>query len=332
MKKTLYIFLNDFLITLKDPLLLWIVFAPLVLALIIVLVTPGVSDTSLYVATLNSEDEMLSYFNKIARTESFDSLEKVEERVLKRDNVVGIVPSGDDYEIIVQGNEGEQIEKLAKVMLTLYERNSNIDASLAEIYDFGEKTSPIKRSLGSSLLLLITLLAGMIIASGIVDDKSDKTINAVNVSTVSKIQYIIGKSLIAVVLLFFSSISSLLILGLTDINWAQLFLVMFSTSLISIILGFLMGITSSDIIEAAGSIKVLMVPMFASILVEELTSPVWHYTVYWSPFYWSYKSIKEIIVSQSATWSLLIINLAVVLITCLVTYFASKNKIKEGLS
>ncbi len=332
MKKIFSIFINDFKINVKDPLLLWIVFAPLVFAIIILLISPGVNDTSLYVATLDSEQKMLDYFDKIAKTESYDSIEKIEERVLKRDHIIGIVPKGNSYEIIAQGNEGERVEKLAKVMLTLFERDSNIDDSIAEIYGFGEKVSPIKRSLGASLLMLITMLAGMIISSGIVDDKNDKTIRALNVSTTSKFEYIIGKSLIAIVLIFFCTISCLLILGLTDINWVQLFLVTISTSLISMILGFLIGLKSSDIIEAAGSIKVLMLPILASILVSDLTSPKWHYTVYWSPFYWSYKSVKEIIVNRNAAWSLLLINLLVVLITCLIVYFASKKKIKEGLS
>ncbi len=332
MKKIMTIFSNDFSIAIKDPLLLWIALAPLVMALLIVLMTPGISDTSLYVASVDSETDMLNYFEKIAKVESYNSIEAVEARVLKKDHVIGIVPKANTYEIIAQGNEGESVEKFAKVILTLYQRNSDIDDSMAEIYDFGEKIAPIKRSLAASLLLMITILAGMIIASGIVDDKSDKTINAVNVTPVSKLEYIIGKSLIAIVLLFFSSIACLLILGLTDINWAQLFLVMITTSLISVILGFLMGITSSDIIEAAASIKMLLIPMIASVLVEEMTAAKWHITVYWSPFYWSYKSIKQIVVNNSASWHLLLINLLVVMITSVIVYFATKNRIKEGLS
>ncbi len=332
MKKIIPIFLNDLSITVKDPLLLWIVFTPLILAVLIVLLTPGLIDTSLYVAGVNSETEMLEYFEKIAKVKSYDSVKKVEERVLKKDHVIGIVPKDNNYEIIAQGNELDGVEQFAKIIMTLYLRGSDIDDTIAEIYGFGEKTAPIKRNLGASLLLMITILTGMIIASGIVDDKSDKTIHAVNVTTVKKIEYIIGKSLIALALLFFSSISSILILGIIDINWGQMFLVIISTSFISIIIGFLMGIISSDMIEASGSIKILLIPMIASILVEELTSANWHLTVYWSPFYWSYKSLKQIIVNNSADWSLIFINMTVAILASIIVYFASKNKIKEGLS
>ncbi len=137
MKKIMTIFSNDFSIAIKDPLLLWIALAPLVMALLIVLMTPGISDTSLYVASVDSETDMLNYFEKIAKVESYNSVEAVEARVLKKDHVIGIVPKADTYEIIAQGNEGESVEKFAKVILTLYQRNSKIDDSLAEIYDFG---------------------------------------------------------------------------------------------------------------------------------------------------------------------------------------------------
>ncbi len=332
MKKIIRIFENDLKIAIRDPISLWIALSPLVMAALVVWLTPGISDTSLYIATLESEKEMVEYFEKVAKVETYESVSGVEERVLNRDHVIGVLGKDEDYEIIAQGNEVGNVEDFAKYIVTLYLRKSDINDTKAEIYDFGEKVSPIKKSLGASILLMITMLTGMIIASGIIDDKSDNTINAVNVTTVKRGQYIVGKSLVGVILLVFSSVATLLILGLLDINWLQLLAVIFGTSIISIILGFLMGVMSADIVEAATSIKVLMVPMLASILVEELTAPVWHLTVYWSPFYWSYKSLKDIIINNSATWELIGINILVVFIVTLLVYLGTKTKIREGLS
>ncbi len=332
MKKIMSIFLNDLNIAIKDPISLWIAIAPLVIAGLIVWLTPGVDDTSLYIATTNTDKNMIEYFSQVSRVETFASRYEVEERVLKNDHVIGILSEGDKYEIIAQGDEVGDVEEIAKFVLTLYQRNSDIYESKCEIYGFGEKISPIKRSLGASLLLMITMLTGMIISSGIIDDKSDNTIAAVHVTTLTKYQYVIGKSVIGVVILYFSSILSIVILGLTGINWVQLSVVLMSTSVIAMIIGFLMGLTSADIIEAAASIKILMLPMLAAVLVEDLTVPKWHFTMYWNPFYWSYKSLKEIIVGQSASWSLIGINMLVVLIATVLVYMVSKNKIKEGLS
>ncbi len=332
MKKAMSIFLNDLKIAIKDPISLWIALAPLLIAALIVWFTPGVSDTSLYISTVKSEPQMVEYFEKIAKVEVFDTREEVEARVLKTDSSIGILGKEDEYEIIAQGNENGKVDEVAKILLTLYLRGSDINETKSEIYTFGEKMAPIKRSFASSLLLMITMLTGMIISSGIIDDKTDNTINSVNVTPTKRMEYVIGKSVIGVVLLIFSSVASLLILGITDVNWLQLFVVLMTTSLISMIIGFLMGLTSSDIIEAAASIKILMVPMMASILVEELTSPKWHFTVYWSPFYWAYKSLKEIIVMNTASWDIIIITIVVVILVTVLTYFGTKKKMREGLS
>ncbi len=332
MKKIKSIFINDLHIAIKDPISLWISFAPILISILIVVLSPGVSDSSLSIAITDADPAMIEYFEQVAKIEVYKTKAQVEERVLKRDHLIGILSKEDNYQILAQGNEIGNIEELAKIILNLYLRDADINKSYSELYTFGEKISPIKKSLSAAILIMITILSGMLIASGIIDDKSDNTINAMNVSTVSKFEYIIGKSIIGIAMLIFSSITSLLILGLADINWLQLFLILISTSIIAIIMGFLMGLTSSDIIEAAASIKILMLPMFVSILVEELTSAKWHYTVYWSPFYWNYKAIKDLIQNNYISWNLVSLNLVLAITVSLLVYFLSKNKIKEGLS
>ena len=77
--------------------------------------------------------------------------------------------------------------------------------------------------------------------------------------------------------------------------------------LISIIVAFVIGLASTDFIEAAGSVKMLFLPLAASVLVYEFTDPAWHVTVMWSPFYWAYRGITEIIQGTSAWGSTLLI-------------------------
>lgn len=334
MKKIVTIFMIDLKIATKDPISLWIVFAPLLLASIIVWLTPGINDTALQVGILHSNTDMIDYFRQITKVETFDNQDQLIQRVKKRDSLIGLVSHQKTGQIhlLAQGNEGQSTEDMAKLLVSLYQHKAKRQDSRAKIFHFGKTTSPVQHTLGAILLMMVTALTGMIIAIGIVEDKTANTLRAVNVSPLTQRQYLLGKSLIGIILLFFCSSAILLILGLTAINWFQLLATLLISSLIAIVLGFLMGVTSSDFIEAAGAIKILMLPMIASILVYQLAPTKWHFTVYWSPFYWSYKSVINILEDGQLSWSSLLINHSFILLFSLIVYLAARKQIRQKLN
>ena len=332
MKKIWSIFQRDLRIALRDPMGLWLLLAPILIAAVILIVSPGISDSALRVAMLSDADpSQVAYFEDFAKVSQYDSLAEIEERVEKRDDAVGIVAVEDGFEIIMQGNESQEIEDMAKSINALYELNAQKSDSRMTLYDFGQKVPPLKKILASSLMLMITVLAGMMITMGIVDEKTDNSIKASNVTPLSQVAYIIGKSLMGIFLLLVSAVLSLLILGFWDINWLQMLVILFSASLLSIVIAFALGVVSSDFIEAAGSLKILMLPLASSILVYELASSKWQWTVWWSPFYWAFKGADEII-NQSASWPSILLYSAMVLVITLAVYLLLAPKIRKGLN
>ena len=302
------------------------------IAVVILIISPGISDSALSVAMLSDADHsQVAYFEDFAKVSQYDSLDAIEERVGKRDDMVGIVATGGSFEIIMQGNESQEIEDMAKSINALYELGAQKSDSRMTIYDFGEHVAPLKKVLASALMLMITVMAGMIVTMGIVNEKTDDTIKASNVTPFKQISYILGKSFMGVFMLLFSSVISLLILGFWDINWLQMLLVLICASLLSIIIAFMLGIISHDFIEAAGSLKMLFLPLAGSILVYELTAPKWHWTVWWSPFYWTFKGADEII-NRSAEWPSILLYTALVLVITLAVYFILAPKIRKGLN
>jgi ABC-2 type transport system permease protein len=105
----------------------------------------------------------------------------------------------------------------------------------------------------------------------------------------------------------------------------------FTSMLLSLIIGFLQGINSKDIMEAAGSVKILMFPMALSIAGYELFSDKWQWTMFWSPFYWAYKA-NDMILSKHAQWSSVLTSVGLVLIITLLVYVISYPRIRKGLS
>jgi len=128
-----------------------------------------------------------------------------------------------------------------------------------------------------------------------------------------------------------SIIVSVIITGYNDINWLMIILVGFTTLLLSFIIGFVQGLSSGDIIEAASNVKMIFLPVAGSIIGYELISEKWQWTMYWSPFYWAYKA-NDLILSKTADWSTVLLCTGMVLALTLAVYFLTLPKIRKGLS
>ena len=128
-----------------------------------------------------------------------------------------------------------------------------------------------------------------------------------------------------------SIVIALLITGYYDINWGMIILVGFTSLLLTFIVGFIQGLASDDVIEAAANVKMIMLPVAGSIAGYELLADKWQWTMYWSPFYWSYKA-NLLVLSKTADWPTILLCAGMVLILSLAVYFISKPKIRAGLS
>lgn len=333
MKKVLSILKRDFKVASKDPIAIWIALAPILLAVIIVLVSPGISDTTLNLAVHKSVDSKRTQaLEKYAKVTVYESEDEIKERVSRRDEVIGVTSTKDGVKFIAEGNESENGLKTAKLINSLYESNAlENSASRLSFYNFGQKIPALKLSLAVSLLLIVSVVSSMITALGLVDEKADKTIKAANVTPMKQTSYILSKSILGIVSLLVTSIITLFILGMWQINWIQMILMIFASSIISMIVAFTIGLKSTDFIEAASSIKILMIPLLASVLVYELVSDKWQWTVWWSPFYWSYKGFSEII-NSTATWSSIFIDIAIVLFICFILFKLLTKNIRKELN
>lgn len=332
LKNVIRIFRKDAKIATRDSMLIYIIIIPILLAVGILFLAPGISDSATKLAMLDTDpDEYIEYMETFAQVEVFSDMDALERRVLKRDDVPGMVINGDSYKIILEGNESPSAKGMAEFLNAQYELGTTRENTTAEIYSFGKIVPPLKTSLTNMLILLVIMLAGMIIALGIVEEKSDNTISAMNVSPVSQNAFIIGKGLLGGTVALVSIVASLLILGYTDINWFMIILVGMTSMILTIVIGFLQGISSSDVIEAAAGVKVMMLPIAGSIAGYELLADKWQWTMYWSPFYWGYKA-NDLILSESAVWSEILLYSGLVLVLSMAIYIIAIPKIRKGLS
>jgi len=266
------------------------------------------------------------------RVELFPTVEELERRILKRDEIAGLIPLSDGgYEIVVQGNENQNTRRQAATIQALYELNASKEASTAALLDFGRPVHPLKSKLVNMLIQMIIMIIGMLIALGIVEEKQDNTINAINVTPLSRAVFIVGKSLVGVLVAMLAIVLSLLITGYVDINWGLVFLIAFSSMFLAMALGFMQGIHSEDIIEASSGVKLVMIPIAGSIAVYELVAENWQWTMFWSPFYWAYR-VNDMILSKTVVIPEALLYSAFTFLLSSAVYLLYLPKIRKGLS
>lgn len=325
------IFIRDLKVNSKDFISIYILIIPIIFAILINIFTPGINDITIDLALIEGENEsQIEYLEQFAKIELFEDEEAIKQRVEQRDTVIGIVPATNGYYLMTQGDEPKEIVDYAKLLNSLYELDINIEDTKAEIIEFDRTVPPLKKTLVNTSILFISILGGMLIALNIVEEKVDNTLSSINVTPTSRKTFIFGKSMIGILFAIFGSIALILITGFKDINILQLLLIIFVTSLLSVLVGFIQGLTSKDIIGAAASIKLLFLPLIAGVLAIEMLGDKWQKFFYWNPFYWAYKG-NDVTLSGSGTWGQIFIYSGLVLLLCGIVYLFLAPKIRKGL-
>ena len=331
LKRIWFIFLRDIRINLRELMTIYMLAIPLVLAVGINFLSPSINDTSVNLALVEGENtEQAEYFDDFPHVLLLPDEKDVEERVGARDDVMGVLSKGDGYYILTQGNEPRSIVEYAKLLNVLYESDVQLEDARSEIIEFGRTVPPLKKMLVNILLLLISMLAGMLISMNILEEKVDQTVAAINVTPTSRWAFIIGKGFTGMFVAIVSSIAVILITGFYTVNLGQAALVVLSVTMISLIIGFLQGLNSDDFMEAAGSVKLLFLPMAGSIAGYEFVRGNWQIFFYWSPFYWAYRA-NDMILAQSGTWLQLILYVGIIAVICGVIYALLAPRIVKGL-
>ena len=330
-KKIFAIFTRDLKANLRDFIAVYIIVFPVLFAVIINIFTPGINDTTIKLALLEGDNpQQVAYFEKFAKVELFGSMKEIERRVEKRDNTVAILPDGDDYYILTQGNEPEGVVGYAKALRVFYDFDISIEDSKAEIIEYGRVIPPMKKMFVNVAIMMTSILGGMLIAISIVGEKVDDTISAINVSPISRIGYIIGKSAIGFIVPIVGVVAMLIITGFGDINLGHAVIMVITSSIIAVLVGFIEGINNDDIMNAAGNIKILFLPLLGAVLAFELLSDKWQKFFYWIPFYWTYRG-NELILTKSGTWQQILSYAGIVVAISAVVFIVLAPKIRKGL-
>lgn len=328
-KRILAIFGRDLKVSLRDFIALYIILCPLLFAVMINAFTPGANDTDVQIAVLASNQDA-AWFEDYAKVERFDNMEQLTYRLGKRDHIIAIVSDTEGNYLLRQGNEPEGIVAYAQILLTFFEKGVTMADTEATITDYGRVIPPAKRVFVNAALMFISVIGGMLIALNIVEEKQDNTISAMHVTPVSRWGFIIGKSIIGVTVPIFGAVVMLLLTGFEDVNMLQMVVVIITLAFLAILVGFLQGLVSDDVMQAAGNIKILFLPLLGTVAAVEMLGESWQKFFWWLPFYWVYKG-NDLILSKTGNWGSVLMHAGISLALCLIVFALVTPKIRKGL-
>ncbi|OGO78274.1 MAG: ABC transporter [Clostridiales bacterium GWB2_37_7] len=331
MKRLLAIFRRDLKSSVREFLLLYIILAPIVIVIGLRFFIPSVNAISFQFALDKSIGEtVIAEFEKYGRVELLDGRKAIENRVVKADDIFGVIQNQeDDYVVISQGNEDEGTSTIAQQIIG--NMNSEEEALAVTYSDIGAKMSSITIYGASSVILMAIILAGMVIGLNIIEEKEANTMNALSVTPMRKLEFIVGKSLIGLVLPVVEALFVVWILNLQNVHIGMLLTMTLASSLIAIIFGFLIGVFSSNQIAGIANMKFLLLFVSASFIGAVVLPAGTQYFLYWSPLYWSTIGLIKVITNE-VTWLQIFQYTLWILGLTILIFLLSAGKIKKGLT
>lgn len=332
LSKVFRILQRDIKSGMRDYMVLYIIIFPFILAFILKMMTTSVGSITVNVAVDNTiSEDMILYLEDYSKVEIFDSNSKMIERVQRTDDIFGITMIDGNYVVYQQGNETQGTVEILDLIVTSYE-NQDLEVPIdVRISDIDWKLSPLKQYGGSLLAIFMSVLGGMVILINLIEEKTEKTLTAINVSPTKRSEFVIGKGLMGFILPIFHSIGMLLLLNFGRIDYFMVLVTTMSIALISVVIGFSIGVTNDNILAGISSLKMMFLPVLGSILGAIFLNVKWHPFLYWSPFYWAFKSMDAIILKE-ATWGMILVNSGIIMGISLLVFAGLSKKISRGLN
>ena len=316
----------------RDSMIIYILIAPILIAFILRAFIPAAGSNVINVVVVEGTDSaFVEMLKDHGRVEILSDREDIVRRVEATDDIFGLVTVGDQIEIIAGGNEMSGSLDLVRSVIGSWQ-NPDLEAPAdVVISDMDWQLSPLGQFGSNFLVVFMSVFGGIVVMLNLVEEKQYNTLTAVNVSPVRRWEYVAGKSIPGIILPVFHSFITLLILGFTDINYWQVAAVAFSIALISLIIGFGIGVYQSEPIGAVSSMKITFLPIIGSIFGGIFLAEKWHPLLYWSPFYWAFRSVDKIILKQ-ASWSEIWSNNGIILLITILVFLLMQKRIRRGMS
>jgi ABC-2 type transport system permease protein len=348
MRQLYRMFVFDLRMTMSSFMGGYMLIVPMVILMVLRVFIPTVETTSYTVAVVAEgpnavHPEMIEVLDPVADLVVYPDIESMEEKLRGSGQAEGLYfdPAEGQYvSVLERSQESNKAFSFAAKFIRLHhyqthypqaerltEFSHGVPAELAE----RSETSPVASIGGATFIIFLVIIGGFLIGMAVVNDKDLGTILALRVSPVSRADYFIGRSIFPLLATVFYAGVSLLMLGLTHVDLAQLALVIVASFPLTLLVGLFIGAMGDNEVEAIGIGKLASMVLMLAILGPTLLPDAWHWVVWWSPSFWLYDVVEEIF-TESAQWGSLLWKSAVMMGVTGIYFGLLRKQIVRGLS
>lgn len=291
----------------RDQVSLYILLSPILLGLLLLLVIPIFEHPKpQFVATPSLADGDREALATHGHLELVDDRAALERRVLERDDIIGIVPLTNSQgqpgvvEIIVQGDEPEQLRALPRLILA----QAQLDAEdppteLATDAPHSELRRLLVALLGFSVSALLSLMLGF----AILEETTTKTYLVYDVSPLRFGEYLVAKLALLTILSLVLVVPAVGIPLGFDVDWLALVVLVLAGTPFAACIGLLIGVFAKDQLNAVALTKALS-PVWTSLPILGFVLPErWMWTQLPFANHWAVQGIFQALGDGAQIWT-----------------------------
>ena len=288
---------QDWTNAVRDNILLYMMIAPILLAVGARFFLPSLNENQYTFAVQAGMDtQLVERLDLIGNLEVMETSELVKERVLRSDDVPGLILVNGKPTLVMEGNEGEE----ALTMQLVIEQALSGD-SLAEYTLTQSATSSrsLLKEYGAIIFILMnTLLGSLMMAFNIIEDKESKAMRALGVSPLSMLELTIARGLFALgISLVMVLISTTLLLG-TQINYGLLIIGFFFSIALPVLSGYVIGGVADSQLKAIAILKFYFLVYLTLPIITIFIPQTSHFYFYWLPNYWMWHTFEQLFIGN----------------------------------
>lgn len=295
-KRILNLMRQDLTNTLRDNILLYMLFGPILLTIGARLFLPSLDQASLTFAVQEGvEPAVVQRLNQIGNAQTYPDAEAVKARVLLNDDVPGLVLKDSVLLLVLEGNESEGPEVLSGIIGRAISGETISTFSRTEA---GGARSLLTEITAIIFIMIVMLLGALIMAFNIIEDKETRAIHALGVSPLSMLELTLARGLFALLAgLALVFITTAILLG-ANANYGLL-LVAFLFSLgLPILAGYVIGGLADSQLKAIAVLKFFMLVYLTLPILSVFLPRQWHVFLYILPNYWMWQTFENALIGQ----------------------------------
>ena len=326
----------------------YMVIVPAVILFILRLFLPAVDSTTVNFAVVTEGPNavapaLIEKLSQVGDISEYSDIEGIEKKLAAIGIAEGLYfdPEANQYvSVLEETSEKNETFSIASRYVRQYYLEQNY-ANIPRITSFNygvpeelsdrTETSPVATMGGSIFFVFMLIVTAFLLGISIVEDKDQGTISALMISPVSKADYYFGRTVFPIIINVFYGIIAVLVLGLGNVNFGQVLVVYIFSFSTTIVFGLLIGALGNNEVEAIGIGKVTSMILILAILGTTLLPENWHWTMWWSPAYWTYAALEGIF-TRTTTWIEVLYRSAGTFIVSAVYFLLLRKKIISGLS